>query len=79
MPTEQITTYFQVASSEARVRRCPTRSAVETVVASTATHTTPRLLASTASDIDATNALISAPYSRARAGVVSPAPSSAAR
>ena len=51
MPTEQITTYFQVASSAARVRRCPTRKAVATVVASMATHIMPMLLVRTASDM----------------------------
>ena len=55
IPAEQITTYFQAASTAARVRRCPTRNAVTIVVASTATHSTPRLAASTASAIAARN------------------------
>ena len=48
MPTEQRTTYFQAASTLARVRRWPTRNAVTMVVASTATHSRPRLSARTA-------------------------------
>ena len=55
MPAEQITTYFHAASTAARVRRCPTRNAVTIVVASTATHSTPRLAASTASAMAARN------------------------
>lgn len=51
MPTEQITTYFQVASSAPRVRRWPTKNAVVTVVASMAAHMTPMLPASTANAI----------------------------
>ena len=47
-PTEPSTTYFQAASSDRRVRWWPTRNAVVIVVASTATHMTPRLSASTA-------------------------------
>lgn len=65
MPTEQITTYFQVASSAVAVRRWPTRNAVTTVVASTATQTTPMLLADTATAIAARNAGVRAPYKRA--------------
>ena len=61
MPTEQMITYFQDASSEARVRWWPTRNAVAIVVASIATQTTPRLSASTASTIAATNTLTSTP------------------
>ena len=48
IPTEQITMYFHDASSDVRVWRCPTRKVVTTVVASMATHSTPRLAASTA-------------------------------
>ncbi|GAA3075963.1 hypothetical protein GCM10020000_71620 [Streptomyces olivoverticillatus] len=48
MPAEQITTYFQAASTQARVRRWPTRNAVRMVVASMAVHSTPRLAARTA-------------------------------
>ena len=69
MPTEQITTYFQVASSAVRVRRCPTRKAVITVVASMATQITPMLLAHTATTIAARNADVSAPYSSGAACV----------
>ena len=61
MPTEQITTYFHVASSAVLVRRCPTRNAVMTVVASMATQMTPMLLAHTARAIAATNAGVSTP------------------
>ena len=43
--------YFHEASSEALVRRCPTRNVVATVVASTPTQSTPRLAARTASTI----------------------------
>ncbi len=53
MPVEQITTYFQAASTACLVRRCPTRNAVTIVVASIATQTTPRLAASTAAAIAA--------------------------
>ncbi len=70
MPTEQMTTYFQVASKAARSRWCPTRKAVMIVVASTATHIIPRLLASTASVMVARKAGTSTPYSCARRGVV---------
>ncbi len=72
MPTEQMITYFQVASSAVRVRRCPTRKAVTTVVASMATHITPMLLASTANTIAARNAVTSTPYCRAPRLVVWP-------
>ena len=51
IPTEQMMTYFHVASSAVRVRRCPTRKAVTTVVASIATPTTPMLLARTATTV----------------------------
>ena len=40
--------YFHDASSDPRVLRCPTRNVVTIVVASMATHITPRLAASTA-------------------------------
>ncbi len=53
--TEQSTTYFQAASRAVRVRWCPTRNAVTMVVASTATHSTPRLPASTAVAMAAMN------------------------
>ncbi len=43
IPTEQITMYFHEASSDERVRRCPTRKVVTIVVASTATHSTPEV------------------------------------
>ena len=56
MPTEQMMTYFQVASTEPRPRRWPTRNAVTMVVASTAAHRTPRLFAVTASTMAARNA-----------------------
>ncbi len=79
MPTEQITTYFQVASSAVRVRRCPTRKAVITVVASMATQMTPMLLAHTATTIAARNADVSAPYTRAPRASVWPWASSASR
>ena len=71
MPTEQMITYFHVASSDFRVRRWPTRNAVTIVVASTAAHSTPRLFASTASTIAARNSGTSTPYRRAprRVGV----------
>ena len=61
IPTEQIITYFQVASSEARLRRCPTRNAVTIVVASMDAHKIPRSLASTASTIAARNSGTSTP------------------
>ncbi len=51
MPTEQMTMYFHEASSDERVPRWPTRKVVTMVVASTATHSTPRLAARTASSI----------------------------
>ena len=79
MPTEQMTTYFHVASSAVRVRRCPTRNAVTTVVASIATQITPMLLAHTASTIAARNAGVSTPYSRAPSASVWPWSSSASR
>ncbi len=69
MPTEQTMTYFHVASSAVRVRRCPTRKAVTTVVASIATQMTPMLLAHTARTIAARNAGVSTPYNRAPDGV----------
>ena len=53
--------YFHDASSDARVRRWPTRNAVAMVVASTATHSTPRLLATTATSMAATNRQTSTP------------------
>ena len=56
MPAEQITTYFHDASSAPSVLRWPTRKVVAIVVASTATHITPRLAASTASSMQHTNA-----------------------
>ena len=62
MPTEPSTTYFQAASSAVRVRWWPTRNAVAMVVASTATHSSPRLSASTASDIAPRNADTRAAY-----------------
>jgi len=65
IPAEQTTTYFQAASTAARVRRCPTRNAVTIVVASTATHSTPRFAASTASAMAAMNPCVSTPYRRA--------------
>ena len=43
IPAEQITMYFHEASSAPLVRRWPTRNVVVIVVASTATHITPRL------------------------------------
>ena len=76
IPTEQITTYFQVASNAVRVRRCPTRKAVTTVVASIATHTMPMLLAHTANTIAARNAGVSTPYRRAPLASVWPCCSS---
>ena len=76
MPTEQITTYFHVASNAVRVRRWPTRKAVTTVVASIATHTTPMLLAHTANTIAARNAGVSTPYRRAPSASVWPSASS---
>jgi hypothetical protein len=63
-PTEPRTTYFQAASSERRVRWWPTRNAVAIVVASTATHSTPRLSASTARDIAPRNSTTRTAYSR---------------
>ena len=72
IPTEQMMTYFQVASSAVRVRRCPTRKAVTTVVASMATQITPMLLAHTATTIAARNAGVSAPYNRAPSASVWP-------
>ena len=60
IPVEQITTYFHAASTAARVRRCPTRKAVTIVVASTATHSRPRLEASTASAMAERNTWTSA-------------------
>jgi hypothetical protein len=59
-PTEHSTTYFQAASTLARVRRCPTRNAVTMVVASTATHSRPRLSARTARHMQARNSCTSA-------------------
>ncbi|CFR88764.1 Uncharacterised protein [Mycobacterium tuberculosis] len=76
IPTEQITTYFQVASSAVRVRRCPTRNAVITVVASIATQMTPMLLAHTARTIAQRNAGVSTPYSRALRPSICPCASS---
>jgi hypothetical protein len=70
IPTEQMITYFQVASNAVRVRRCPTRNAVITVVASIATQVTPMLLADTARTIAARNAGVSVPYRRAPAAPV---------
>lgn len=61
MPTEQIITYFHVASSAVRVRRCPTRKAVTTVVASMATQMTPMLLAHTANAIAEMNPGVNTP------------------
>ena len=61
IPTEQITMYFHEASSAPLVRRCPTKKVVTTVVASTATHSTPTLAARTASSMAATNAWTSTP------------------
>ena len=61
MPTEQITMYFHAASSEPRVRRCPTRKTVTIVVASTATQRTPTFAAKTARSMKATKAWTSAP------------------
>ena len=61
MPTEPMITYFHDASSDARLRRCPTRNAVAIVVASMATHMTPMLWASTARTIVATKTLTSTP------------------
>ena len=77
MPTEQITTYFHVASNAVRVRRCPTRKAVTMVVASIATQITPMLLAHTAKTIAARNSAVSTPYSRAPSASVWPCSSSA--
>ena len=77
MPTEQTMTYFHVASSAVRVRRCPTRKAVTTVVASIATQTTPMLLAHTARTIAPRNAGVSTPYNRAPDASVWPWASSA--
>ena len=79
IPVEQMMTYFQVASRAARVRRCPTRNAVATVVASMATHTIPRLFASTARVMAARNVANRAPYWVAPRGVVWPRSSSVAR
>jgi hypothetical protein len=56
-----MTTYFHDASNDARVRRWPTRKAVAMVVASTATQTTPRLLATAAASMAAMNTWTSAP------------------
>ncbi|WP_316781410.1 hypothetical protein [Streptomyces sasae] len=56
MPAEQITMYFQAASTDVRVRRWPTRKAVTMVVASTATQSTPRFAVTTARHIAARNA-----------------------
>ena len=60
MPAEQSTTYFQDASSAPSVLRWPTRKVVAIVVASTATHITPRLAARTATSMQVTNAWTSA-------------------
>ena len=79
MPTEQITTYFQAASSAARVRWWPTRNAVTMVVASIATHSTPRLPASTAAAMAARNRWSRTPYQRASPAAARPAVRSAAR
>ena len=54
MPTEHRTTYFHDASRAPSVRRCPTRNVVAMVVASTATHSTPRFAASTAPSMQVT-------------------------
>src|SRR5487761_2213042 len=59
-PTEPRTTYFQAASVAPRVPAWPTRNAVAIVVASTATHMTPRLSESTAKLMAARNAQIRA-------------------
>nr|CRL71781.1 hypothetical protein CPGR_00777 [Mycolicibacter nonchromogenicus] len=77
MPTEHTMTYFQVASRAARLRRCPTRKAVTTVVASTAIHTTPMLLADTARAIAAKNAGVRTAYNRAPRSSVCPPANSA--
>ncbi len=61
IPTEQMTMYFHEASSEPRVRRNPTKNAVTMVVASTATHSTPTLAASTARSMKPTKAWTSTP------------------
>ena len=53
--------YFHEASSAPLVRRWPTRKVVTTVVASTATHSTPTLAARTASSMAATKAWTSTP------------------
>src|SRR5690606_13495826 len=66
-------------STAARVPRCPTRKAVAIVVASTATHSVPRLAASTASTIVATNACTSTPYRPAVRKLERPDPTSASR
>src|SRR5665213_2035791 len=69
-PTEATITYFHDASSDAVVRRWPTRNAVAMVVASTETHITPRLLATTAMSIAAMNSCTKMAYRRAPPGVV---------
>ena len=72
MPAEQITMYFHEASSAPSVRRWPTRNVVVIVVASTATHITPRLAARTAISMQAVNAWTSAVYSAACRGLHAP-------
>ncbi len=69
MPTEPMITYFHDASSDARVRRWPTKNAVATVVPSIATHVTAALPASSASSIVATNNGNNTPKSRRSGGV----------
>ena len=58
MPTEQRMTYFHEASNAFFVRRWLTRNVVAIVVASMATHNTPRLAASTAMSMQVMNACI---------------------
>src|SRR5665647_650936 len=75
-PTDPSTTYFQAASVDPRVPAWPTRNAVAIVVASTATHMTPRLSESTARLIAARKAQINASL-RAPSGVEVSPPQSA--
>ena len=65
MPTDPMITYFQDASSDGRVRRCPTRNTVAIVVPSIATQLIAALPASNASSIVATNMGTSDPNRRA--------------
>jgi len=76
MPTEQIRRYFQVASRELTVRWKKISGALARVVASTATHSSPRWCERTTSDMVARKS--SMQVMKTRSGSLAPCGSAAA-